>query len=462
MTSPAAATPRLKDELGALLNLAWPMMLAQGGIMLMSTVDTIVVGHDNATDMAGVALGAGVTNTIGVFGIGVAMGIEALVGQAHGAGEGRRARSWMWQGLYVGLWVSAAMIAILAFAHRFFVSFGINPEMARAASRFIDARLVGVPAYAVMAGLRAYLSNTGRRWPIVLAVASANVMNLCGDLILVRGWFGAPKLGALGVGISTTVSTIFMATIMAFAVRAIAPTSGPSDEAEVIRKQDREMMRRVFRIGWPVGMQAAVENGVFMAAAWMIGTMGDRALSAHSIALTACSLTFMMVLGIANAATARVGMHVGRGDSPAAGQAGLLSIGLGASFMAVTGGFFLSFPELAARVFTEDEAVIQAAIPLVRMAGVFALSDGIQGVSAGALRGIGETDWPFWANLSAHWLIGFPLGIWLGTVRGMGPVGYWWGLSAGLTGVAITLALRFYFATRRPLVRLEHSQPSSG
>lgn len=425
--------------------------------MLMSAVDTMVVGRSSAMDMAGVALGGGVVNTVGVFGVGVAMGIEALVGQAQGAGEPRRARGWMWQGVHTGLWVALPLVLLLALSPRLFVAYGINPALAEAAGQFIYGRLLSVPAYTVMASLRAYLSNVGRRWPIVVAVALANVINLIVDLVLVYGWLGAPRLGALGVGISTSISTIVMAAVMAYAIRlqpALPYIPGP-DTPEIAVRRDLSMMRRVLSIGWPVGMQAAVENGVFMAAAWMIGTMGDQALAAHSVALTLASLTFMMVIGIANAATARVGHYVGATDSTSARRAGLTAIGVGSAFMSMTGLSFMAFPALLARLFTDDLAVVEAAVPLVRMAGLFAISDGIQGVAAGALRGIGETTWPFWANLFAHWVVGFPLGVWLGTFRGLGPLGYWWGLSAGLTGVAVILLLRFHLRTLRPLARLE-------
>lgn len=117
---------------------------------------------------------------------------------------------------------------------------------------------------------------------------------------------------------------------------------------------------------------------------------------------------------------------------------------------------------MLAGLFSPDPAVIAAAAPLVVIAGVFALSDGIQGVSAGALRGAGDTAWPFWTNLGAHWLVGFPLGWYLGVKLGLGPAGYWWGLTVGLTGVGATLLVRFVVLSRRPIRRLDGVARSDG
>jgi MATE family multidrug resistance protein len=173
------------------------------------------------------------------------------------------------------------------------------------------------------------------------------------------------------------------------------------------------------------------------------------------VALTLASLTFMTAFGIANAATARVGFHVGRGDTPGARRAGLIAIALGASFMGTAGLTFQFIPELLASAFTPERSVVLAAAPLVVIAGVFATSDGVQAVSAGALRGAGDTRWPFWTNLASHWVIGFPVAWWLGMRLGLGPAGFWWGLTAGLSMVALTLFVRFLLMSRRPIARLD-------
>lgn len=447
-------------ELWALTTLAGPLMLAQGGMMLMGAVDTMVVGRATPLDMAATALGNGVVSTVAVFGLGVGMGIEPLVAQAHGAGERAAARTWLWQGGALGLLLGLPLVLLCLVVPLAFELTGIAPDLAHVSSVYIYGRLPGVLVVGLLAAQRAFLSSTGRQWAVLLAVAVANVVNLVLDVGLVLGRWGLPKMGALGTALATSASMILMVAILAVAIgRRPLPAA---EDRLVGRKAEPDELRRVFGLGWPIGGQAVVEVGVFLAVAWAIGTISAAALAAHSVALTLASLTFMMAFGIANAATARVGLHVGRGDTPAARRAGFLAIVLGAGFMGLSGLVFQAIPELLAGLFSPEPAVIAAAAPLVVIAGVFALSDGIQGVSAGALRGAGDTAWPFWTNLGAHWLVGFPLGWYLGVKLGLGPAGYWWGLTAGLTGVGATLLVRFVVLSRRPIRRLDGVARSDG
>ncbi len=451
--SPAGRDPRSPGELRELAKLAGPLMLAQGGMMLMGAVDTMVVGRASPLDMAATALGNGVASTISVFGLGVGMGIEPLVAQAHGAGEPVRARTWLWQGGAMGVLLGLPLLVICALVPLAFVPSGIAPDLAALGGEYVWGRLPGVALIGLLAAQRVFLSTTGRQWAVLFAVAVANVINLVLDLALVLGLWGFPKMGALGTALATSLGTAVIVAILAVAIRR-RPLP-PDQDAAVVRRPQRAQLARVFQLGWPIGGQAMAEVGVFLAVAWAIGTLGEGALAAHSVALTLGSLTFMMAVGIGNAATARVGLHVGRGDTPAARRAGLLAIALGAGFMGLSGLVFQIVPEHLASVFTPSPTVIAAAAPLVVIAGVFALSDGIQGVSAGALRGAGDTRWPFWTNLAAHWLVGFPLGWWLAVTAGMGPAGFWWGLTAGLTGVGATLLARFVVLSRRSIARLD-------
>lgn len=452
-SGPAAAQPSAQGELGALVALAGPLMLAHGGVMLMGAVDTVVVGHASPLDMAGTALGNGVASMISVFGLGVGMGIEPLVAQANGAGDAVRARSWLWQGGALGLLLGLPLVLICALVPLTFEATGIAPDLAATGELYVLGRLPGVFLMGLLASQRAFLSTTQRQWAVLLSVAIANVVNLVLDLALVHGMWGAPRLGALGTALATSFSTLVMVVTLAIAI-ARRPL-GAADHARVERRPRPAALGRVFGLGWPIGGHGVAETGVFLAVSWAIGTIGEDALAAHSVALTLASLTFMMAFGIANAATARVGYHVGRGDTPSARRAGLVAIGVGAAFMGTSGIVFTVIPSQLASLFTPSGAVIDAAAPLVVIAGVFALWDGIQGVSSGALRGAGDTAWPFWTNLAAHWLVGFPVGCWLGLVAGLGPSGFWWGLTAGLVAVAATLLLRFLFLSSRPIARLD-------
>ncbi|MCC7386715.1 MAG: MATE family efflux transporter [Deltaproteobacteria bacterium] len=449
--------PSLGAEARALGKLALPLMVAQGGQMLMGVVDTIVVGRTTPVDMAAVTLANGVIGTIGVFVIAAGTGIEPYVGQAFGAGEHLRARSWLWQGAHLG-WVLSLPLALLTVLATFlFVPSGLSPELSKTASLYVLGRLPSFASFGLMIALKSYLACTNRSFPILLSVGVANVVNLVLDLALVLGWFGLPRLGALGAAIATSISSWLIVLILGLAI-AQRPLA-PADSAQLGRAPDRMMMARIFRLGWPIGSQASVEVGIFMLVAWLIGRMGEVELSGHSIALNLASLTFMTALGISNAATARVAYHIGAERPGEARRAGLLAIAAGAGFMSLTGALFLLAPGPLAALFTPDPAVRALGRPLVMIAGAFALWDGVQAVSNGALRGAGDTAWAFYANVAAHWVIGLPVGLVLAHHFELGARGYWWGLTAGLAGVAITLFFRFLSLSKGPLRRLEGPAP---
>jgi multidrug resistance protein, MATE family len=185
-----------------------------------------------------------------------------------------------------------------------------------------------------------------------------------------------------------------------------------------------------------------------------MGNIGTRALAAHQVAITLASATFMIPVGIGAAASVRVGRAVGRADPPGTRLAGLVAIGTGCAFMVLAALAFLLAPRAIAGIITSELGVIDAVVPLLFVAAVFQLSDGVQAVAAGALRGAGDTRFALIANLCGHYLIGLPIGTLLAFRLGLGASGLWWGLSAGLTAVAIALTLRFVRLSSRPIQRV--------
>ena len=198
-----------------------------------------------------------------------------------------------------------------------------------------------------------------------------------------------------------------------------------------------------------------MEVGVFAAVGALIGRYGDVELAAHQVALSLASVPFMCAVGIANATTARVGFHIGADRALEARHAGFLGIGIGGLFMALTGLAFLIFDLELARAFTDEAPVYELGADLLRIAGVFAVADGVQAVSAGALRGAGDTKSAFWVNFAAHWLVGLPVAVGLVTWFDLGVHGFWWGLTLGLGLVAVVLSARFHVLMRGGVAKLE-------
>jgi MATE family multidrug resistance protein len=212
-------------------------------------------------------------------------------------------------------------------------------------------------------------------------------------------------------------------------------------------------MRKALGLGTPFGLQLMAEFGVFSLVNVLMGNLDARSLAAHQVAITLASATFMVPVGIGAATSVRVGQAIGRQDAPGTRLAGMTGIGVGMGFMLCSAAAFLLLPRLLASVITSEVDVIEAVVPLLFVAAIFQLSDGVQAVASGALRGAGDTRFPLWANLGGHYLVGLPLGVLLGFGMGFGAAGLWWGLSAGLTCVAVALALRFRHASARPIAR---------
>jgi multidrug resistance protein, MATE family len=287
--------------------------------------------------------------------------------------------------------------------------------------------------------------------PIVITIVLANLVNFALNWVLVFGHLGFPALGPVGTGWASTISRWAMLGVL---VVLTLPRLGP-----YLRPAGREVLRprplgRMLRLGVPVGAQLELEVGAFAAVAIVMGWLGTAEMAAHQVAINLAALTFMVPVGIAQAASVRVGQSVGRGEPDSARGSSKAALFAGAAFMSLTGAAFLTLPGPLTALYTSEPEVVLIAVALIPIAGVFQVFDGLQVVAAGVLRGIGDTTAPFVANLVAFWGVGMPLGLYLCFRTPAGPRGLWWGLVAGLAAVAIFLVARVRIRMRRDLVRI--------
>ncbi|MEI7704168.1 MAG: MATE family efflux transporter [Deltaproteobacteria bacterium] len=448
--------PSIRAEARALLRLAVPLALANAGQSLMTVVDAAVVGRAGAAQLAGVGLGSLLFFAVTVLGMGTMMGLDPLVSQALGAGDGTRARHFLWQGAWLSLLLGTALALPLCFAPRALGPLGIAPDVAAQASGHLLARLPGLPAFLFFFAARSYLQGSNAPRAVLLSAVVANVVNLLLDVLLVFGGEGlspgwgplraVPALGATGSGIATTVAAWVQAAFVAWAAGRI-PVRG-----RWVRRPVAAEMSLAVKIGAPIGLHMGVEVGLFALVGLLAGRLGAVPMAAHQVALALASFSFNAAVGIGNAGSVRVGWAVGSRDTPAARRAGLVTFGLGAAVMSTWGLAFLLFPEVFARLMSSDPAVVAMATPLLRVAGVFQVSDGIQAIGAGVLRGAGDTRFTLWANLVGHWALGMPAALGLGLVAGWGITGLWWGLLIGLSAVAVALFARFRRISSREIL----------
>ncbi|MCX5744830.1 MAG: MATE family efflux transporter [Proteobacteria bacterium] len=440
-------TTELPSELRAQLRLAIPLAAQQLGFQLMNTVDALLLGRYDDTALAAAGVGGNLLFVVTAIGLGIVMGMDTVVPQALGAGRTADARRLLGAGLRIAILVGlAATLVVLATPLVLDVA-GVDRGVAFDARVYVDLRAVGIVPFLISVALRSYLAAHSVTRPLVIAVVIGNVANFGLDLLLIFGVdaIGLPPLGVIGAATATSVVQIATLAIYWRAVRTVdtsldLPTPRPpSTTAD---------LRAIARYGLPVGGQLFAEVGVFGVATVLAARLGEVPAAAHAIALNLSSFTFSVAVGVGSATSVRVGHAVGAGDLALARRRGLIGLAVGAAAMMMFGGVFVGLATPIARGFTHDATTVSATVALLQIAAVFQLSDGIQAVGAGALRGLGDTGATLWANLVGHYLIGFPISLGLGFALAMGVVGLWWGLSAGLTATAVFLVGRFLFKTR--------------
>jgi MATE family multidrug resistance protein len=448
------ARPRSDDfrRLGAL---ALPVVVVQVGLMAMGVVDTMIVGRVSPVALAGVAVGNVYTFAIASFGMGVLMSLDPLVSQGHGAGDHPAIARALQRGLVLSAALGVIGLLALVPTRPVLRALGQPEALVDVAVPFAHAQIPGIAAFFLAVAFRQTLQALGRMRPIVIAVLSTNLLNGVLAWALVFGKLGLPALGPAGAGIATSVSRWVMAGgLLVLGWGALRPYL--SWRRDTLRWAP---FSRMLRIGLPIGLQFELEYGVFAAVALVMGHLGPVPGGAHQIAINIASLTFMVPLGVSSAASVLVGRAVGGGDEHGARRAGVAALTVGAAFMALSALVLSLAPGPLARAYTPDREVIALAVALIPIAGMFQVFDGLQVVSIGVLRGVGDTRTPLIVNLVGYWLFALPIGVGLGFRMGYGPRGLWWGLVAGLMVVAVILLARVRARLWRPLRRLVVDEP---
>lgn len=442
--------PLLKTELRQLARLAGPLAAAQAGTQIMSLVDLAVLGRLGARELAAAGLGSTIFFTISIVGVGLLLGVDPLISQALGGGDAVRARHVMWQGVWLALGTTVVISSVLAFAPVVIPNFGITQSVGHLTIVFILWRVVGLAPMFLFFVLRAYLQAQHITRPMLIAMIAGNVWNFVSDLVLVFGWGPIPPLGVAGAAISTDLGLFLQLSIVVWAVRRIHVLA---DRTPIWKE-----IRRAIRVGLPIGLQMGLEIGIFALVGVLAGRLGTLDLAAHQLVLSIASLTFTVSVGIASAASVRVGLAVGARDRERTRTAGYSALLVAASWMSCTALTLAFAPGAVARLVTNQLDVIAAAVPLFFVAAVFQLSDGVQVVATGALRGAGDTHYSFVVNLIGYWVLALPVALYLGFHRSMGVVGLWWGLCVGLTIVATLLFLRFHRLSAQQIVPLHQRE----
>ncbi len=447
MTTPSPARSALR-EVGHLLRLGGPLMVAQLAQMSMGFVDTVMVGRVGATPLAAVAVGTSLWTPMFLFVTGVMLAVSTGIAHHYGAGRHAAIGGLTRQALWLSLGFGLLAFTLLRHAGPLMAWLAVAPAIVPVAQAFLDALSWGAPAAFLYLGVRFVCEGTGHTLPVMLTGFVGLGINVLGNYALVYGHFGLPALGAAGSGYVTAASFWVMAACLATHIARQPRYRGYG----VFARWDwprRAELGPVLKLGLPIGLTIFAETSLFAAVALRLGVLGPVVVAGHQIALNIAAMAFMVPLSLSMAIAVRVGHAMGGGDPLRARLIGRSGIALCGGVMLVSASALYACAEAVVGIYTRDAAVAGVAVALLGYAALFQFSDGLQVSAAAALRGVKDTRVPMLITMLSYWGIAFPVGYWLAFGVGRAQAGLWTGLVVGLSCAAVLLNLRFHAVGRR-------------
>ena len=444
-----AAGAGISAELRATLALAAPLAAANLAQMAMAVTDIVMVGRLGAMPLAAAGLGGMLYFTGGVMLQGILTAVAPLAAHALGAGDRAAAGRIAGAGLVLALLLAAPFIAGLTNLDRLLHALGYDPTLAAEIGRFLRAIAWGGPAFLGFAVLRSLLAALSRTRAIMMVLLVCVAGNAGLNWMLIYGHLGAPALGVAGSGYASAINQCLIFVGLALCTRALPGLSGLRVIRSVFAARCWVHVGSILRLGLPIGGIMGVEVGVFLTAGILMGLLGTAALGAHQLVLNCAGISFMVPLGLGQAATVRVAYELGTGRTYAARRAAYTALALGVAFMSATAVLLWTVPQAIIAVYIDiadatNRETVQIARRLLAIAAIFQVFDGVQVIAAGALRGYKDTMIPMLLAGFGYWGAGFLGGWLLAFPFGYGAVGLWWGLALGLGVVAALLSLRLY------------------
>ncbi len=430
----------------ALLALGLPLVGSHLAQIAIGVTDNIMLGRYSVEALAAGTLGWSFAFVLFIMGSGFAFAVLPMVASAAAEQNPTQVR----RATRMGMWISAlygiAIMPLLIWSDPILIALGQEPRIAELASNYLAILSIGMAPSLIVMVLKSFLAALERTQVVLWITVFAAVLNGLLNYALIFGNFGAPELGLRGAAISSVImqfATLFFVVI--YCTLAI-PESGLFVR---LWRPDPEGFRRVFQLGWPIGLTNLAESGLFSATALMMGWVGTLSLAAHGIATQLAAMTFVVHLGLSQAATVRVGQAVGRRDGTSLRDGAKVTMAVSAIFALLTMVIYLALPELLLGLFLDADdpdrsAIMAIGVSLLVVAALFQLVDGGQVVALGLLRGLQDTKVPMVHAVISYWLVGVPscyiIGFWIG----LDGVGVWLGLVVGLLCASVLMSHRFW------------------
>lgn len=422
-------------ELRALLRLGLPAAGTQLASMLLGVVDTMMVGRLSTAALDAAALGHLWIYGTMIFGMGLIWGMDPLMSQAHGAGDGRKVARTLHAGIVLVVLLIPPLWWAWAKTEAVMLLFGQEPQLASMAGLYVETQTYSMVPFLLFLAMRQYLQSRGIVMPALWVMVVANIFNVIANWALIFGNLGFEAMGLEGAATATgaTRSFTFFGLLGWILVRRLHIGAWVSPTLQSVSFAG---VWEIVKLGLPIGAQYMLEGWAFQLSTLLSGRLGEAELAAHTIALNLASLTFMLPMGLSLGAATRVGNLVGAMQPKQAERAARLSLAMGAGIMVASAILFVVARNGLPYLYTEDIAVVTLCATILPIAGAFQVFDGVQVVGGAILRGVGSTRPAAVFNLVAYYALGLPLGIALTFGLGWGLQGLWTGLAVGLAIVA--------------------------
>ncbi len=429
------------SALRSIATLAAPMLLGQAGQVLLQLTDTLMLGHIGPVALAGAGLAGNFIMFALYFAYGAVGAVAPRVARAFGSNDAAAAGTAIRAGGALGVGVGL-LIALALSAATFSLPFlGQPKEVVAVTGGYLFLLAWSMPFALISIALGQAAEAVNRPWPVLVIMAGAVALNAALNFILIFGHLGFPALGLVGAGWATLIARVMQAAALVGwlvtdrrlrAFRLLQP-----------RRDDAGEVRNLFRLGLPVAGQDVLEGGSFAVGSIMLGWVGTVALAANQVTIGIASLAWMFPIALATATSVRVAQAAGAGDVPAARRAGLTGVGIGVVLMGFCAVVYITFGHALARLFTDDPAVAELTGLLVTIAGIYQISDAIQSISLGSLRGLLDNKVPMLANAVCYWVLSIPTVYLLAFPLGWGAAGVWIGYLPWMALTGLFFLFRF-------------------
>ncbi|WP_186989887.1 MATE family efflux transporter [Constantimarinum furrinae] len=445
------------------ISLATPVILGMLGHTLVALVDNIMVGQLGTAELAAVSLGNSFMFIAMSLGIGFSTAITPLVAEADSEGNFRKGKSAFKHGLFLCTVLSIALFLMVFIAKPLMYYMKQPPEVVDLAMPYLNLVAISLIPLIIFQAFKQFSDGLSlTKYPMYATIA-ANVVNVMLNYVFIFGKFGFPQLGLVGAAIGTLASRLIMVGYLWY---MLSQHHKSREYVLHIRIFDltKNMLKKILNLGFPSALQMFFEVAIFTAAIWLSGILGKNPQAANQIALNLSSMTFMVAMGFSVAAMIRVGNQKGLKRFKELRRIAFSIFLVTTLFAVVFAIFFMIFNTSLPKLyldyddtanFTDNFQVVSIAAKLMLIAAVFQISDAIQVVALGVLRGMQDVKIPTLITFIAYWLIGFPISFYLSMYGDYGSSGIWIGLLAGLTVSAVLLSVRFNYLSKRQIALSE-------